>query len=247
MYDTYGNYNEQQYYADARQAATAGGDCGCGGPRVARDRGLVGPGGLPPGPGPFPPGPGPFPPGPGPFPPGPGPFPPGPGPFPPGPGPFPPGPGPFPPGPGPFPPGPGPFPPPRPPFPFPFPVPIPFPLPFPPGPQAYVTVIINGGAAFPYVTQRYFVPYRPGISIYWALAQTGAVQFTPNGFIYAVNGIRIGGRVSYRLRLNGRVIPSTLLNFPLQPYDAVGIDLIYTPFLREDEEQETTNVGHSEQ
>ncbi|WP_171056460.1 hypothetical protein [Paenibacillus sinopodophylli] len=192
-----------------------------------------GPGPFPPGPGPFPPGPGPFPPGPGPFPPGPGPFPPGPGPFPPGPGPFPPGPGPFPPGPGPFPPGPGPFPPPRPPFPFPIPFPIPWP--FPPGPQASVTVVINGGRTFPNVTQAYRVPFRPGLTIYQALAETGAVRFNFNGQIISVSGVPIGGNISYQLQLNGRVIPASLLSFPVQRNDSVALVLIYNPLVREEE------------
>ncbi|MEV5029376.1 hypothetical protein [Paenibacillus sp. LPE1-1-1.1] len=246
--------NQQQFSADARQAVQAGSDCGCGGPRTIMPPpppGGQGPGGpgmfppgpgpfppgpgpFPPGPGPFPPGPGPFPPGPGPFPPGPGPFPPGPGPFPPGPGPFPPGPGPFPPGPGPFPPGPGPFPPPRPPFPFPFPIPFPIPFPFPPGPQASVTVVINGGRAFPYVTQAYRVRFRPGLTIYQALAETGVVRFNFNGQIISVSGIPIGGNISYQLQLNGRVIPASLLNFPLQRNDSVALQLFYNPFPRED-------------
>ncbi|MFX3631313.1 MAG: hypothetical protein ACE3L7_18615 [Candidatus Pristimantibacillus sp.] len=200
-----------------------------------------GPGPFPPGPGPFPPGPGQFPPGPGPFPPGPGPFPPGPGPFPPGPGPFPPGPGPFPPGPGPFPPGPGPFPPgPGPfpgPFPFPFPVPFPFPFPFPPGIPATVSVFINGGRFFPNVTQGYRIRFRPGITIYQALAQTGVIRFTFNGQISSVNGIPIGGPISYILRLNGRVIPSTLLNFPLQRNDTVQLELIFSPSSRPEDDQ----------
>jgi hypothetical protein len=188
-----------------------------------------GPGPFPPGPGPFPPGPGPFPPGPGPFPPGPGPFPPGPGPFPPGPGPFPPGPGPFPPGPGPFPPGPGPFPPGPGPFPVPFPVPIP--LPFPPGPfpQSSVTVIINGGVAFPGITQAYQIPYRPGLPIAQALAATGVVGFGPRGQVVSVSGIPIGAGVNYQLQLNGRVISTSLLSFPVQPGDSLALVLFYAP------------------
>ncbi|WP_187768106.1 hypothetical protein [Paenibacillus sp. PL91] len=241
--------NEQQFVAAPRQYAQAGSDCGCGGPRMIMPMptpggGPGGPGGFPPGPGPFPPGPGPFPPGPGPFPPGPGPFPPGPGPFPPGPGPFPPGPGPFPPGPGPFPPGPGPFPPgpgpfpPGPgPFPFPFPIPFPIPFPFPPVPQASVTVVINGGRIFPYVTQAYRVPFRPGLSIYQALAETGVVRFNFNGQIVSVSGIPIGGNISYRLLLNGRIIPATLLNFPVQRNDSVALELIFRPFPREEDSE----------
>ncbi|MCF2941139.1 hypothetical protein L1N85_22465, partial [Paenibacillus alkaliterrae] len=203
---------------------------------------------FPPGPGPFPPGPEPFPPGPGPFPPGPGPFPPGPEPFPPGPEPFPPGPGPFPPGP-----GPGPFPPPPPPrppfppFPYPIPFPVPFPYPYPPGPYPYppgpgprpwITVVINGGRAFPNVTQAYRVPYRPGMTIYLALAGTGVVRFNQYGQIISVSGIPVGGNIRYQLLLNGLIIPSTLFNFPVQRYDSVALELIYSPFTREEESQE---------
>ncbi|WP_216364919.1 hypothetical protein [Paenibacillus sp. BIHB 4019] len=262
MNDTYGFTNGQvQIYVPPSPSSRAGQDCGCGGPRMLMPGmpgmpgggpGLFppgpgpgpgpgpfppGPGPFPPGPGPFPPGPGPFPPGPGPFPPGPGPFPPGPGPFPPGPGPFPPGPGPFPPGPGPFPPGPGPFPPGPGPFPpFPFPVPLPIPIPFPPGPQGTVTVVINGGRAFPNVTQAYRVIHRIGMTIYQALLETGVVRFGFNGQITSISGIPIGGNISYLLRLNGRVIPSTLLNFPLQRNDAVALELIYSPSGRQSDE-----------
>ncbi|MGG4142728.1 hypothetical protein ABEW34_06325 [Paenibacillus algorifonticola] len=244
MNDTYGYTNGQvQIYIPPSPSSRAGQDCGCGGPRMLMPGGPglfppgPGPGPFPPGPGPFPPGPGPFPPGPGPFPPGPGPFPPGPGPFPPGPGPFPPGPGPFPPGPGPFPPGPGPFPPGPGPFPpFPFPIPLPIPIPFPPGPQGTVTVVINGGRAFPNVTQAYRVIHRIGMTIYQALLETGVVRFGFNGQITSISGIPIGGNISYLLRLNGRVIPSTLLSFPLQRNDAVALELIYSPSGRQSDE-----------
>ncbi|MFC4098588.1 hypothetical protein [Paenibacillus xanthanilyticus] len=233
--------------------ARAGGDCGCGGPRALTQHpvppgpgpGLIGPGhgpGLfPPhhGPGPFPPppgpGPGPWPPGPGPFPPppppGPGPWPPGPGPFPPppppGPGPWPPGPGPFPPppppGPGPWPPGPGPWPPGPGPWPIPFPLPIPTPL--PPFPGNFVTVVLNGGTAFPWVTNSYRVPHFPGQTVYQALAATGAVRFGPSGRIVAVGGVSTGEGVLVQLLLNGRRIPQSLLSFPVQAGDAVAVQL----------------------
>ncbi|WP_036720075.1 hypothetical protein, partial [Paenibacillus harenae] len=150
--------------------------------------------------------------------------------FPPGPGPFPPGPGPFPPGPGPFPPGPGPFP-------VPFPVPFPFPF-FPgPGPIASVTVVINGGRFFPHVTQAYRVPFRPGLTIYHALAETRVVRFNVYGQITSVSGIPIGGNISYRLLLNGRIIPATLLSFPVQRNNSVALELIYSHFTREDEQE----------
>ncbi|MGM0883587.1 MAG: hypothetical protein ACQEXQ_21450 [Bacillota bacterium] len=206
---TYDHTNEHQIAAAQRQWARAGSDCGCGGPRML----------MPPGPG----GPG-----------GPGMFPPGPGPFPPGPGPFPPHPPP------PFPPGPGPFPPPRPPFPFPFPFPfpVPYPIPYPfPLQPFFVTVVINGGRTFPNVTKAYHVPFRPGLTIYQALAGTGVVRFTFNGQIASVSGVPIGGNISYQLQLNGRVIPPSLLNYPVQRNDSVTLQLIYNPFYRVDEEE----------
>ncbi|MFB9325784.1 hypothetical protein ACFFSY_07575 [Paenibacillus aurantiacus] len=223
----------------------------------------------PPGPGPFPPppGPGPFPPppGPGPFPPppGPGPFPPppGPGPFPPppGPGPFPPppGPGPFPPppGPGPFPPGPGPFPPPPPPGPFPpgpgpfppFPIPIPLPIPLPPGPGRFVTVVVNGGIAFPWVTNSYRIPHFPGQTIYQALAATGSVRFGPGGRIVSVGGVSIGGGVLVQLLLNGQRIPQSLLSFPVHAGDVVAVQLFLagTGQQREDYAQPIHNEAYT--
>ncbi|WP_188996615.1 hypothetical protein [Paenibacillus nasutitermitis] len=178
--------------------APAGRGCGCGGPRGM----MGGQGGmLQPVPGGG---------GPGTFPPGPGP-----GPFPPGPGPFPPGPGPFPPGP--FPPGPGPIPP----FPIPFP---PFPVPLP----NFVTVVINGGRFFPWVTQAYRVRHFPGMSVYQALAATGVVQFNRNGQIAFVNGVAVAGDVGTIVSLNGRRIPPSLFYLPVQAGDSVGLDLILT-------------------
>lgn len=184
---------------------------------------------LPPGPGPGPiPGPGPGPtPGPGPGP-GPGPFPPpGPGPIP-GPGPFPPPPGPGP-GPGPFPPPPprppGPFPPPRPPFPFPPPRP---PFPFPPQPfPAYIAIRVNGGFAFPGITQTTYVGFYPGITIGVALQLSGLVTFGFGGRITSVAGIRIGRNVAVRILYNGRVIPESLLNLPADPFSSINLLLYF--------------------
>ncbi|GGG78004.1 hypothetical protein [Paenibacillus radicis (ex Gao et al. 2016)] len=197
-------------------------DCGCGGPRMLSPGGPamgmppLGQGMLPQGPGA-----GQFVPGPG------GGFPAGHGHFPPGHGQFPPGHGHFPPGPGPFPPGP---------FPFPFPLPVPFPVPGP-FPVGSVNVWINGGSFFPNVTQGYRIPYRPGLSIFQALSATGVVQFSFNGQIESVSGIPIGGPIGYILRLNGRIIPTTLLNFPLQLNDSVTLELQYAPSGRPDDEE----------
>ncbi|MFF2093241.1 hypothetical protein [Paenibacillus sp. NPDC058174] len=196
-------------------------NCGCGGPR------MLPPGGRAAAMHPHGHGTGQFVPGPGGFPPGHGQFPPGHGHFPPG----------HPPGHGPFPPGPGPFP-------FPFPLPVPFPVPFPgpgPGPGPFpvgtVNVWINGGSFFPNVTQGYRIPYQPGLSIFQALAATGVVQFSFNGDIESVSGIPIGGPIGYVLRLNGRIIPTTLLNFPLQLNDSVTLELQYAPSGRPDDEE----------
>ncbi|WP_052350664.1 hypothetical protein [Paenibacillus gorillae] len=211
-------------------------NCGCGGPRMLSPGGPAavmhphGSGMLHHGhgTGQFVPGPGGFAPGHGHFPPG---HPPGHGHFLPGHGHFPPGHGHFPPGP--FPPGP---------FPFPFPLPVPFPVPFPgPGPGPFpvgtVNVWINGGSFFPNVTQGYRIPYQPGLSIFQALAATGVVQFSFNGEIESVSGIPIGGPIGYVLRLNGRIIPATLLNFPLQLNDSVTLELQYAPSGRPDDEE----------
>lgn len=80
------------------------------------------------------------------------------------------------------------------------------------------------------------------MAIYQALAETGVVRFNFNGQIISVSGVPIGGNISYRLQLNGRSIPASLLNFPVQRYDSVALELIYNPFYREDEaEAEETN------
>lgn len=167
-----------------------------------------------------------LPPGPGP---GPGPSPgPGPGPFPPPPFPGPgPGPGPFPPPPPPRPPGP--FPPPRPPFPFPLPFPVPFPtpVPFPPQPTpAYIAIRVNGGFAFPGVTQTTYVGFYPGITLRIALQLSGLVAFGFGGRIASVAGIRIGPNIAVRILYNGRVIPESLLNLPADPFSSINL-LLY--------------------
>lgn len=142
------------------------------------------------------------------------PTPPAPSPFPPPP--FP-GPGPGP-GPGPFPPfpGPGPFPP--------FPGPGPFP-PFP-GPR-FVTVVINGGRQFPWLTRSYSIRWSQGVTVRQALQATGVVQFGFGGGIVSVGGVYTGPGSNIRevIRLNGRVIPIGWLNVPIQWNDAIGLEL----------------------
>ncbi|MBD2871252.1 hypothetical protein [Paenibacillus arenilitoris] len=66
---------------------------------------------------------------------------------------------------------------------------------------------------------------------------TGAVRFNARGQIVSVSGIPIGDSIRYQLQLNGRVIPSTLLSFPVRRHDTVGLLLIYSPFPREDESE----------
>ncbi|WP_176587506.1 hypothetical protein, partial [Paenibacillus kobensis] len=148
--------------------------------------------------------------------------------------------GPFPPPRPPFPPGP--FPPPRPPFPpGPIPIPIPIPVPIPPGPGPIpipnaVTVLINGGRVFPNVTQAYTIPFFQGMTIAQALRSTGAVTINFNGQITSVGGIPITDGITYTLILNGRPIPSTLVNAPLQRGDSVELELQFRPPLRDEDE-----------
>ncbi|MBD2847842.1 hypothetical protein IDH44_21825 [Paenibacillus sp. IB182496] len=107
------------------------------------------------------------------------------------------------------------------------PIPLPIPVPIPPGPGARsVTVVLNGGPRYPFVTQAYRVPFRPGLTVAEALAFTGAVRFGPSGNIVSVGGVFVGGnQVPYALRLNGRTVPLSLLYAPLQPGDTVEIQL----------------------
>lgn len=90
-----------------------------------------------------------------------------------------------------------------------------------------VTVAINGGSAFPQITGAYRVGYRPGLTIGDALAGSGAVGVGAGGQIVAVGGIPIGSGIGYQLRYNGRVIPGTMLQFPVQPADTISLELTY--------------------
>ena len=65
------------------------------------------------------------------------------------------------------------------------------------------------------------------MTVYQALVETGVVQIGFNGQIVAVNGIYITNDIRYTLRLNGRPLPSNQLYIPLQPGDAVGLELFY--------------------
>ncbi|GBF75203.1 hypothetical protein PA598K_03592 [Paenibacillus sp. 598K] len=107
-------------------------------------------------------------------------------------------------------------------------MPLPIPLPIPiPGQDRYVTVVINGGRAFPQITQPYYIRYRPGMTVYQALLETGVVQFSFGGQIVSVSGVFISNAIRYTIRLNGRPLPPNQLYLPLQPGDAVGLELYY--------------------
>ncbi|WP_050794354.1 hypothetical protein [Paenibacillus curdlanolyticus] len=92
-----------------------------------------------------------------------------------------------------------------------------------------VTVVINGGRAFPNITQAYSIRFYPGITIANALRSTGVVTIGPGGQIISVSGIPIVDGVHFNLLLNGRQIPSTLLNAPLQRGDTVALELFFRP------------------
>jgi len=114
-------------------------------------------------------------------------------------------------------------------------IPIPIPIPIGSGggggggvqPQSYVYVDIVGGSTYPNATATYQVTYQPGMTIFDALASTGVIQLAPDGQIVLVSGVVIGGKVNYMLRFNGRVIPTSMVNFAIQPNDTVGVELIY--------------------
>ncbi|GMK39523.1 hypothetical protein PCCS19_25770 [Paenibacillus sp. CCS19] len=104
-----------------------------------------------------------------------------------------------------------------------------------PIPTPAITVLINGGSVFPNITQVYTFAFYPGITIAQALRNTGVVVIGFNGQIISVGGIPITDGITFVLSLNGRPIPSTLLNAPLQPGDSLELQLFFRP-LRDDEE-----------
>ncbi|PZD95493.1 hypothetical protein DNH61_13245 [Paenibacillus sambharensis] len=107
------------------------------------------------------------------------------------------------------------------------PSPGPYPLP-PESPASYITVVINGGAAFPWITQPYSVRYRPGLTVYQALAETGIVRFSWNGQLISVGGVYTGAGsgVSYSIRLNGQPLPPALLSTTVPPGASIGLTLL---------------------
>lgn len=120
---------------------------------------------------------------------------------------------------------------------------MPVPLPTP-----QITVLINGGAVFPNITQAYAIPFYRGITIAQALQNTGVVRIGPGGQILSVGGIPITDGITFALTLNGRPIPSTLLNAPLQPGDSVELQLFFRPPLRdEDEYLNHNNIQYEEE
>ncbi|OXM14040.1 hypothetical protein [Paenibacillus herberti] len=96
-----------------------------------------------------------------------------------------------------------------------------------------MTVRIDGGESFPFVTEDYQIPFYDGMNIAQALEYTGVVRASPSG-LQSVGGVRndisddvrIGEGVQYTLRLNGRQIPHSLLSFPVHRRDVIGVELI---------------------
>jgi hypothetical protein len=90
-----------------------------------------------------------------------------------------------------------------------------------------VTVFINGGRQFPWLTRTYRIPHRFGMTVRQALAATGAVQFGLGGQIVSVGGVFTGpgSNIQTTVRLNGRLLPPGFLNTPVQPGSFISLDL----------------------
>lgn len=86
---------------------------------------------------------------------------------------------------------------------------------------------MNGGRAFPWITQPYNVRHRLGMTIFQALQETGVVRFDWRGQIVSVSGVYVGqgSGVDVILRLNGRPISTNFLFVPVQRGDAIGLEL----------------------
>ncbi|CAM4410056.1 hypothetical protein [Paenibacillus tarimensis] len=107
--------------------------------------------------------------------------------------------------------------------------PAPYPYPQPPeAPASFITVVINGGTAFPWITQPYSVRYRPGLTVHQALVETGVVRFSWNGQLLSVGGIYMGAGsgISYTIRLNGQHVPPALLSTAVPPGASIGLTLL---------------------
>jgi sorbitol-specific phosphotransferase system component IIA len=88
-------------------------------------------------------------------------------------------------------------------------------------------VYINGGFSFPFLTQSYPIRYRPGLTVYEALRETGLVTFAFNGQPTSVGNVHLGGPVHYSISVNGKPIPPAFLNAPLQPGDRLQMYVLY--------------------
>lgn len=77
-----------------------------------------------------------------------------------------------------------------------------------------VRVVINGGTAFPEISETYYIAYRPRMTIRQVLAATEAVEFGSFGQIVSVRGIRIGNGVSLRITIGGRTFPPASIGLP---------------------------------
>ena len=65
------------------------------------------------------------------------------------------------------------------------------------------------------------------MTIFQALQETGVIRFGRNGQIISVSGVYVGpgGGAEVILRLNGRVIPMSILFAPIQRGDAIGVEV----------------------
>ncbi|CAM4035552.1 hypothetical protein COLU111180_20340 [Cohnella lubricantis] len=97
----------------------------------------------------------------------------------------------------------------------------------PPAPPSRITIWISGGFAFPQVTRPVFAPYSPGMTIRQALARTGLIAFGPEGYMIAVSGVPVGGRVNARIQYNGYVVPAAMLDAPAEPNSTMLVELFY--------------------
>ncbi|OUS74747.1 hypothetical protein B1748_20580 [Paenibacillus sp. MY03] len=75
------------------------------------------------------------------------------------------------------------------------------------------------------MTNSFTIPYRQGLTIGRALASTGSVGFSADDQIVSIGGVPISGNVGYQIKLNGRTVPATLLNYTIQPSDTVTLEL----------------------
>jgi hypothetical protein len=94
-------------------------------------------------------------------------------------------------------------------------------------PAGSVMVYINGGLSFPFLTQSYPIRYRPGLTVYEALRETGLVTLSVNGQPISVGNVHLGGRVHYSISVNGKPIPPAFLNAPIQPGDMLQMYVFY--------------------